>query len=95
MNRKVIESAAGILLLAGVVGPAAPALAATGTAMPAGGSIKIWVTPKGANGEHGTILIVGAIGDWGTTLNINANGTPDPNGNYARVTLQKGHSRST
>jgi hypothetical protein len=90
MNPKLVKTAAGIVLLAGVLGPAAPALAATGTAMPAGGPVKVWVTPKGANGEHGTILIVGAIGDWGTTLNINANGTPDPNGNYAKVTLQKG-----
>ncbi len=83
-------TATGVALLAGALGPAVPAVAATGTAMPAGGPVKVFVTPSAANGEHGTILIVGAIGDWGTTLNINANGTSDPNGNYAKVTLQKG-----
>jgi hypothetical protein len=90
MNLKLMKSAAGVALLAGVLGPTVPAFAATGASMPAGGLIKVFVTPKGANGEHGTILIIGAIGDWGTTLNINANGTADPNGNYAKVTLQKG-----
>ena len=83
-------TAAGAALLAGALGLAVPAFAATGTAMPTAGPVKVFVTPSEANGEHGTILIVGAIGDWGTTLNINANGTPDPNGNYAKVTLQKG-----
>ncbi len=90
MKLNPVKTTAAVVLLAGVLGPAVPAVAATGTAMPAGGAIKIWVTPKGANGEYGTILIVGAIGDWGTTLNINANGTADPNGNYAKIKLQKG-----
>jgi hypothetical protein len=88
MKLRIVKATAGMVLLAGVLGPAVPAFAA-GT-MPTGGLVKVFVTPKGANSEHGTILIVGAIGDWGTTLNVNANGTPDPNGNYAKVTLQKG-----
>jgi hypothetical protein len=85
-----IMTATGVALLVGALGPAVPAVAASGTAMPAGGPVKVFVTPSGASGEHGTILIIGAIGDWGTTLNVNANGTADPNGNYAKVTLQKG-----
>jgi hypothetical protein len=90
MTVKLVKTAAGIALLAGVLGSAGPAFAASGPTMPTGGPVRVWVTPKGANGVHGTILIVGAIGDWGTTLNINANGTTDPNGNYAKITLQKG-----
>jgi hypothetical protein len=90
MDQKLVKTAAGVALLAGVLGPTVPAFAATSTAMPTGGLIKVFVTPKGASGEHGTILVIGAIGDWGTTLDINANGTADPNGNYSKVTLQKG-----
>ncbi len=90
MKLRIVKATAGLVLLAGVLGPAVPAFAAGTSTMPTGGLVKVFVTPKGANSEHGTILIVGAIGDWGTTLNVNANGTPDPNGNYAKVTLQKG-----
>jgi hypothetical protein len=90
MKMKRVKTVAGLALLVSVLGPAVPAVAATGAATPTGGPVKIWVTPKGATGQHGTILVVGAIGDWGTTSTINANGTPDPNGNYGKVTLQKG-----
>jgi hypothetical protein len=90
MNLKMAQTTAGVALLAGVLAPALPAFAAGTSTMPTGGTVKVFVTPKGASGEHGTILIIGAIGDWGTTLNVNANGTADPNGNYAKVTLQKG-----
>jgi hypothetical protein len=34
--------------------------------------------------------LTGAIGDFGTTLNIDQNGKPDPNGNYGKVTLSQG-----
>jgi hypothetical protein len=74
----------GSLLLGG-----APAFAATTPSTPAGGSVRVFVTP-GNNGQAGTIVIAGAIGDYGKTLDINKNGTADPNGNYAKQTLQKG-----
>jgi hypothetical protein len=35
-------------------------------------------------------VFVGAIGDYGTAVNVNKNGKPNPNGNYVRVKLQKG-----
>jgi hypothetical protein len=90
MKLTTAKITAGVAVLAGILSPAVPAFAASTTTMPTGGTVKVFVTPMGANGEHGTILIIGAIGDWGTTLNVNANGTADPNGNYARVSLQKG-----
>ena len=66
----------------------APAFAAT-PSTPAGGSIRIYAVPNGNGG--GPIVITGAIGDYGRTLTINKNGTPDPNnGNYVKVTLHKG-----
>ena len=54
-----------------------------------GGPVKVFVTP-GLTGAGGTIVIVGAIGDHGRTLIINKSGTTDPNGNYVKITLQKG-----
>jgi hypothetical protein len=53
-----IMTATGVALLVGALGPAVPAVAASGTAMPAGGPVKVFVTPSGASGEHGTILII-------------------------------------
>lgn len=42
------------------------------------------------SGTSGTILIVGAIGDFGKYVAADENGTPDPNGNYLKAILQKG-----
>jgi hypothetical protein len=51
--------------------------------------VKILVTPS-KTGNGGTILITGAIGDYGKTLSIDKNGKADPNGTYAKITLHKG-----
>ncbi|MGD0040864.1 MAG: hypothetical protein ABSE84_10695 [Isosphaeraceae bacterium] len=64
-------------------------LAAKTPNAPAGGSVKILVTPS-KTGNGGTILITGAIGDYGKTLSIDKNGKADPNGTYAKITLHKG-----
>jgi hypothetical protein len=48
----------------------------------------MFVTP--GNGAAATILITGAIGDYGKTLTIDKNGKTDSNGNYTKITLQKG-----
>jgi hypothetical protein len=64
--------------------------AASVTSTPTGGKIELWVTP-GATQGNGTVVITGAIGDYGkSTGKRNENGTPDPNGNYGIVELQKG-----
>jgi hypothetical protein len=66
----------------------APAYAAA-PSTPAGGSVRFFVMPNGTGG--GPIVITGAIGDYGHTLDINKNGTPDPNsGHYVKITLQRG-----
>jgi len=56
---------------------------------PAGGPIQFYA-PQSNDGIHGTIFITGAIGDFGKTLTIDKNGKPDANGNYVKITLQKG-----
>jgi hypothetical protein len=68
-----------------VGGSAAFASSASG---PAGGSIQLFVTPS--RSAVSPILITGAIGDYGTATSIDKNGKTDPNGNYVRISLQKG-----
>jgi hypothetical protein len=75
--------AAALLLSGGVISAAAAAPTA-----PLGGQIYIHAT--GSSGPVGTIVIVGAIGDHGKTLNIDKDGKPDSNGNFVRITLRKG-----
>jgi hypothetical protein len=53
-----------------------------------GGPIELFATV--GNGPSGKIVVAGAIGDWGSTLSIDKSGRPDLNGNFVRVTLQKG-----
>jgi hypothetical protein len=56
---------------------------------PTGGKIELFATPSGNTGG-GTVLITGAIGDYGKTESVNKNGTPDPNGNYGKAVLHQG-----
>jgi hypothetical protein len=79
----LIGASAGVALATN--GPLHPA-ATSGT--PAGGPVKIFVTPN--NGAAAPILVTGAIGDYGTTLMVDKNGKTDPDGNYIKVTLHKG-----
>jgi hypothetical protein len=69
-------SAVGVL-----VGPAA-------AAAPAGGAVELWASAGSNASQH--IVFVGAIGDYGTAVNVNKNGKPNPNGNYVKVTLKNG-----
>jgi len=58
-------------------------------ATPPGGPVKFWITPT-TNDETGTIVLTGAIGDYGTATTVNKSGQPDESGNYALVTLKDG-----
>jgi hypothetical protein len=64
-------------------------LAGVASAAPAGGTIKIWVTPA-QSGPGGTIVVTGAIGDSGKTLNVTASGKTSENGNYQKLLLKNG-----
>ena len=90
MNRKRFRPAV-ILFALCVLAAAALAGAATGTTPvmtpPAGGIIHLFATPGGSSGR---MLITGAIGDYGKTLNINKYGKPAANGTYVKVILKKG-----
>ena len=56
---------------------------------PTGGKIELSATPSGNSGG-GTIVLTGAIGDYGRTESVNKNGIPDPNGNYGKALLHQG-----
>lgn len=62
--------------------------AASGATPPAGGAVHLY-SPQ-INGIKGTIVITGAIGDYGKTTTINQNGKPDSNGNFVKIVLHKG-----
>jgi hypothetical protein len=69
------------LAIAGVIAGAA-------TAAPTGGAIALYAS--NSNGASQRIVFVGAIGDYGTALNVNKKGKVDPNGNFVKVRLTKG-----
>ncbi len=62
------------------------ATAASGSHALAGGPVEVFATP----GTTGTILITGAIGDYGKTVDVNASGKVQGNGRYVKVTLKQG-----
>lgn len=67
---------------------ACPAIASAQAAPPAG-RIAIFATPTHA-GNTGTVLITGAIGDYGTYTSSNQDGTANPSGSYIKFVLKKG-----
>ena len=73
-------AAVGILLLSGP--------SAFGATAQAGGAIKVFVTLQGNN--NGRIVITGAIGDYGKTVNADSAGKPQKNGGYELLVLKKG-----
>lgn len=83
---RIARTALGAAVLGSLLFSGASAFGATA---PAGGTINVFATPVGM-GAKGTIVVTGAIGDFGKTLTINQNGTTNANGNYVKITLKKG-----
>jgi hypothetical protein len=92
MMRVVKITAAFILLLAGLLlgGRAAFGDESRGGGESSGNTFQVWGTPGNGPSSGGTIVLTGAIGDSGTAGPANANGQPDPNGNFRLLALQKG-----
>ena len=83
---RVAKTALGVAVLGSLLFTGASAFGATA---PAGGTIKVWVTPS-PNGSGGTIVITGAIGDYGKAFNANSAGKPQKKGAYEQLVLKKG-----
>ena len=61
---------------------------ASAPSKPAGGSVRFIETPTSAT--TGSIIITGAVGDYGTVVSVDKNGATEPNGKYLKVALKKG-----
>ncbi len=81
--RAISLALAGAALLGG-----STALEADASA-PASGTISLFSKPT-TSGTSGTILAVGAIGDYGKYQASDRNGKPDPQGSYLKIILKKG-----
>jgi len=86
---RIAKAALAAAMLGSVLFSGAAAFGAGAPGTPAGGALKLFATPKG-NGLHSSIVITGAIGDYGQALSINKNGTANANGDYVKITLKKG-----
>ena len=84
---RIAGAIAGTMILAAVVSGGS-AFASRTANMPAGGAVYLHAT--GNNGPAGTIIITGAIGDYGKTLSVDKNGKTDNNGNFVKITLHQG-----
>jgi hypothetical protein len=73
----------GVLLLGGA--------AAFGSSTPTGGIINVFATQS--SGVGGTIVITGAIGDYGKTYETTKSGKVKLNGQYEKIVLHKGTFR--
>jgi hypothetical protein len=81
-----VKLALATAVLAGLMVVGSSALAASA---PAGGPIKVFLTPSPTSPKS-KITITGAIGDFGTSVSVNAAGKTTPNGHYQKVTLKQG-----
>lgn len=84
---RVVKATIGVAMLSVLLFAATAAFGQTSSS-PAGGQVRVFVTP--GNGARGKIMLTGAIGDWGKTLQINNSGKPDSNGNFVKLMLHKG-----
>jgi hypothetical protein len=67
------------------------ASASTTPSTPAGGSVRLFVTPSATGNGGGAVVVTGAIGDYGkTTGKMDKNGKANKNGNYGKLVLQQG-----
>jgi hypothetical protein len=80
-----------VLAVLGLVGVLAGVAGAAHSMSPAGGVIEVYVTPPPSfNGAVFKIVVIGAIGDYGTATSIDKDGKVDSNGNYVKIRLKKG-----
>jgi hypothetical protein len=88
MRRLVFTSltATAAVALAGAL--LSVATAANTASTPTGGLILVQATANGS--PNGTIVIAGAIGDYGKTRSMDKNGKTDANGNFVAITLKNG-----
>lgn len=85
-RRKIVIAVAGAL----VAGSAGGTVMATKAAGAQGGRVVYAYGTPALNGGSGTVIVTGAIGDYGSSVSADASGQPDPNGAYSELILQAG-----
>lgn len=76
------------LVLLALALPVLGVAASTSQAAARSGVVQVWVTP--GKGPTSSIVLTGAIGDYGTSLYVDKSGKVTINGQYQKVTLQRG-----
>ncbi len=66
---KVVKATLGIAILGSVIFGASTAFGSTAPSSPAGGAVNVFITFN-TSGSGGTVLVTGAIGDYGKTTEI-------------------------
>ncbi len=85
MNRFVKITAASAVVLGGLVFAGTAAFAGSS---PADGPVQLFGTPN--SDGSASVVLTGAVGDFGTATSVNSNGKPDTFGGYKLLTLSKG-----
>jgi hypothetical protein len=85
---RVAKTTVGVAVLGSLLFSGASAF---GAAAPAGGTIKVWLTPaNNGGGGGGSVVITGAVGDYGKTVRVNSAGKIDKKGTFGVLVLKKG-----
>jgi hypothetical protein len=87
--KKLVKTSAGLTILASLLLGGATAFGSSAPTHPAAGRINVFYAAQGLSGKA-AVTITGAIGDYGTAVSVDKDGTPDPNGNYSKLTLKQG-----
>jgi hypothetical protein len=85
MKRTILSLLCCLGFSAAAIGVPMAAMAATAATS---GTFHVYSYGNG-NGSS-PIVLTGAIGDSGKAVDVNANGTPNPNGNYVKFELKQG-----
>ena len=80
-------SASALVLVCGLV---FAGVSTAGSGAPKGGIMNIQITTPPGRGATSPIVVVGAVGDYGTATGIDRDGKTDVDGQYLKVALTKG-----
>ncbi len=85
--KNVVKATLGVAMFGSVLFGATAAFGLDAASTPVGGPVNVYVTLN-ATGKGGTILLTGAIGDYGKTAPLAVKG--NVNKDFGKVTLSKG-----
>lgn len=84
---RVAKTALGVAVLGSLLFSGASAF---GASAPVGGTIKVWLTPANNGGGGGSVVITGAVGDYGKTIRVDSAGKINKKGAFGNLVLKQG-----